>query len=250
MPDGLAAALALPGLWPLAAVTLIAGIVYGFAGFGSALVFMPLATAVVAPEVAVAAFSCTAVISALTLVPRAWPAADRRAVAILLAAALAMMPAGVWLLRAADPTVLRYAISALVAVTLAAMAAGWRFSAAPHPALRAAVGGATGLVGAATGLMGPIVILLNLGGGAPAREVRANTLVFLTFVTLLLLPVMALQGALSPAALWLGLLLTPPYGLGGLIGQRLFDPAREALYRRVAYGVILAALVAGLPVWA
>ena len=35
MPDLLAEALALPGLWPLIAITFVAGIVYGFAGFGA-----------------------------------------------------------------------------------------------------------------------------------------------------------------------------------------------------------------------
>jgi hypothetical protein len=34
-----------------------------------------------------------------------------------------------------------------------------------------------------------------------------------------------------------------------LTGQRLFTPAREGLYRRLAYGVIGAAVLYGLPVW-
>lgn len=249
MPDGLIAALAQPGLSVLVAATFLGGLVYGFAGFGAALIFMPLATAVIPPELAVASFAVSAVVSLVTLVPRAWAAIDRVAVVWMIAAAFVTMPLGIWLLRVVDATVLRLAISGLVAVTLGALVLGWRYRAVPGPWVRVAVGAATGVLGSATGLMGPIVILFNLGAGAPAAQTRANTLVFLTLVSILLLPQMAVQGALSGPALWLGLVLLAPYGIGSLAGQWLFHPGREALYRRAAYLVIAAALVAGLPFW-
>ncbi len=249
MPDGLQAALALPGLPWLVALTFLAGAVYGFVGFGAALIFMPLATLIIPPALAVAALNVSAVVSLITLVPRAWPATDRRQVLTMVGAGFVTMPLGVWLLTVVDPVSLRLVISGVVAVTLAALMAGWRYRVAPGPAARLAVGGATGILGSATGLMGPIVILFNLGAGAPAGPTRANTLVFLTLISLLLLPQMAVQGAIGWPALWLGLLLLLPYGLGGLLGQALFRPEHEMLYRRAAYGTILAALIAGLPVW-
>jgi hypothetical protein len=43
--------------------------------------------------------------------------------------------------------------------------------------------------------------------------------------------------------------MAAPYGLGALLGRRLFDPARADLYRRVAYGIIAAAGLIGLPLW-
>ena len=42
MPDWLTAVLAIDGLGIIAATVLIAGIVYGFAGFGSALIVLPV----------------------------------------------------------------------------------------------------------------------------------------------------------------------------------------------------------------
>lgn len=249
MPDGLAAALALPGLWPLAAVTLVAGVVYGFAGFGSALIFMPLATAVVAPEAAVLAMAMFGLSSVVTVLPRAWAQADLRRVAPMLAAALLALPAGTWALARLDVGLIRWAISAVVAATLAALVAGWRYRGAPHPGALVAVGAAAGALGGATGLTGPAVILFNLAGSDGAARMRANTLVFLTLLGAALLPGLGARGLVTPAALWLGALLVPLYMAGSRAGQALFDPVREALYRRVAYAVILAALVAGLPVW-
>lgn len=249
MPEGLAAALALPGLWGLLSTVAVAGTVFGFAGFGAALIFLPVAVALVPPELAVAAFSVSALSSLVTVVPRAFGQTDKRALGQLLLAAMAGFPLGVWVLRVGDEVAIRWAVSGVVLVTLAALVAGWRMRATPGIGTRLGVGAATGVVGGATGLTGPVVILFNLGAGAPAAVTRANTLVFLTLSALLLLPHLWLQGLLRPEALWLGLLLVVPYALGNRIGQALFDPGAEAIYRRVAYAIIAASALVGLPIW-
>jgi uncharacterized membrane protein YfcA len=92
MPDALAAVLADPGLPFVCLVSLIAGLVYGFAGFGSALIFMPLATLFIAPATAVAAFSMSALASLVTVVPGAWKVADRPAVLTMIGGAILFTP--------------------------------------------------------------------------------------------------------------------------------------------------------------
>lgn len=249
MPDGLAAALALPGLWAMLAAVAVAGTVYGFAGFGAALIFLPVAVALVPPELAVAAFSVSALSSLVTVVPRAFPQTDKLALGQLLLAAMLGFPLGIWALRSWDETAIRWAVSGVVLLTLTALMAGWRMKTRPTRGARLGVGAATGVIGGATGLTGPVVILFNLGAGAAAAAMRANTLVFLTLSSLLLLPQLWLQGLLRPEALWLGLVLVVPYALGNRLGQALFDPGREGLYRTVAYAIIAASALAGLPVW-
>ena len=130
-----------------------------------------------------------------------------------------------------------------------ALVAGWRRSAPGVARAVLGVGAATGFVGGLTGLMGPIAVLFQLSSQDGAARSRANVLVFLTVSSVLLLPLMALQGVITSGALWLGLVLTLPYGAGSLLGQRLFSPDRETLYRRVAYGIIAAAILLGLPIW-
>ncbi|QBX99555.1 sulfite exporter TauE/SafE family protein [Rhodophyticola sp. CCM32] len=249
MPEALNAALALEGLvWILGATTL-AGVVYGFAGFGSALIYMPLATIWLEPAFAIAAFSLSALVSLFTVVPRAWHVAEKPAVFTLIGAAFVSAPLGIYLLRVLDVDWVRIAVAVTVLVTLAALMAGWRYATRPGFATRLGVGAATGVLGGLTGLMGPIVILFNLGAGARAEVMRANTLIFLTLISILVLPQMAAQGILSVDALWLGVVMMPVYALGTRIGQMLFNPRREALYRQVAYGIIALAGVMGLPVW-
>lgn len=250
MPEALIAALASPGFAWLAAASFLAGLVYGFAGFGAALVFMPLATVFVTPALAVAAFSVSALASFVTLVPGAWRVAERPTVALMLAACIVATPLGVAMLRLLPAEIIRTALSVLVLLTLAAMVAGWRLRAGGGPGLRMAVGALAGVTGGATGLNGPPVILFNLAReGQPVAVTRANLTLFLTLSSLSFLPQLWVQGLLDGTALWTGAALLLPYGVGTRIGAAVFSPERAGAYRRLAYGLIAAAGIAGLPVW-
>ncbi|WP_163849605.1 sulfite exporter TauE/SafE family protein [Pseudooceanicola aestuarii] len=237
------------GLLLLLGTVLVAGVVYGFAGFGAALIFMPVAVRILPPQVAVAAFAISALSSLVTVVPRAVPLVDRRGVTILIATATLASFAGVWVLRVADVTGLRWAVIGVTAVTLLALVSGWRYRTAPRDSTRAAVGLATGFVGGATGLLGPVMVLFQLAGRDSIARSRATALVFLTVTSLALVPVMALQGLLTAQAVGLGLVMLLPYGLGTVIGHALFRPEGEAGYRLAAYLLIGVAVVIGLPLF-
>ncbi|WP_299967297.1 sulfite exporter TauE/SafE family protein [uncultured Roseobacter sp.] len=241
--------IALPGLvWVLAA-TFAAGLVYGFTGFGAALIYMPVATAFVAPPLAMGAFGLSALASFVTLVPQAWQQADRPNTLLMIGAAILCAPLGIWILRTTDVTVIRWVLSGITAGTLVMLMAGWRYHTVPTKSLRAGIGAAAGVMMGSVGLNGPLVILFQLGGQDSIARSRANTVLFLTITSLSLLPLMMLQGIIGMEAFWLGLLLLLPYAGGTLLGRALFDPEREALYRRSAYMVVAAAVVIGLPVW-
>lgn len=250
MPDALAAVLADPALAWICGASLLAGLVYGFAGFGSALIFMPLATLAIAPATAVAAFSLSALASLVTVLPGAWRVADRRAVGGMILTCILFTPLGVAALRLAPAEVIRTAIALVTLGTLATLAAGWRIPVGSGAGPRLAIGALAGITGGSTGLNGPPVILFNLGTeGQPVAVTRGNLAVFLTLTSLSFLPQLWLQGLLPATAVWLGVVLLVPYAAGTWIGARLFDPDRAVLYRRLAYGLIGAAGIAALPVW-
>ena len=245
MPD---LPVALPALAGLIALAGLAGGVYGFAGFGAALLFMPVATRIVDPVVAVPAFALSSMGSFLTVFPAAARQADGKAW-LGLSTALVTMPAGLLILAAGDPLVLRWAVALVVLGTLALLLAGVRYRVAPGRPAWAGVGAAVGLLGGATGLNGPPMILFQLGGQEGPARARANTIVVLTGSGAAIPILMALQGRMTLGILALGLILILPYAAGGWAGARLFDPARATLYRRAAYAIVAVAGVAGLPLW-
>lgn len=249
MSDILAQILGTPGLWALIPACFIAGIVYGFAGFGAALVFMPVATIFLPVETAIASFNLAALASVVTVLPKALKQVDRKASGFMIACALPAVLIGLEILKRADVTVLRWAVLGVVSTTLLALVTGWRYRSTPGRGARAAVAAATGLVGGATGLLGPVLILFQLAGQDSIQRTRATMVVFLTVTSVLLLPLMAVQGVLTPSAIPLGFVMLLPYAAGTKMGQALFNPAREEGFRALAYMIILTAILLGLPVW-
>ncbi|HSG57043.1 MAG TPA: sulfite exporter TauE/SafE family protein, partial [Paracoccaceae bacterium] len=184
-----------------------AGTVYGFAGFGAAMIYMPVAANLLALDMAVAAFAISALASFATVVPKALAQVDRHGMLIMIACATLSASAGLYVLRVADVTMLRWAVVIVCAGTVVARIAGWRTRTKPTPRTRAAVGLGTGFVGGATGLLAPVMVLFQLSGRDSLARSRATAVVFLTVNSLLLLPLMALQGVLTATAVALGIAL-------------------------------------------
>ncbi len=249
MLDALDLALATPGLIWVMAISVLAALVYGFAGFGSALIFMPLATIFLPPPLAIAAFSLSALASLFTVFPSAWKDADRKQTLMMVGMSLIFMPVGIYLLRIAPEVTIRMAVCVVTLITLAALLAGWKVPLRGGRKLQLGVGALAGITGGSTGLNGPPIILFNLGTDQPVAVTRGNLACFLTLNSLFMMPMMWVQGLVDARAFWLGVILLGPYALGGLIGVRLFRPEAASLYKAAAYILIGAAGVMGLPVW-
>lgn len=249
MPEALMLAWATPGLFWLMLTIGIAGLVRGFAGFGTALIFVPIAGIFLPPQQVVTVIALTGVASTAALLPRAWGQADRSEVGVLALAALVTVPTGIWLIDQMNPSGIRWIVAAIAGSTLAALVVGWRFSGRVNWKGLLAIGAVAGVIGGLTGLTGPIIILFYLAGQSAVGSVRANTILFLAVLDFVIVGVLLLHGAVDGTLVLLAVTLAVPYFITSLIGQSLFDPRRERLYRWAAYGVIGLAVISGLPLW-
>ncbi len=248
MPDGLLAAFAAPGLVWLVLTIGIAGVVRGFAGFGTALIFVPVAGQFLPAADVILLMAITGVASLLTLAPTAWPVADKREVATLAGATVLTVPLGLWLLTQIDDLVIRWMVAVIASITLIAIITGWQWRGRLGTAGLGSVGGSAGIVGGMTGLTGPVVIMFYLANARSAAAVRANIILFLAALDAVIIANLLISGLVGTSMLWLGLVLIVPYLLATLVGQAFFDPAYEKTYRIVAYAVIALAVVSGLPI--
>src|ERR1700712_862816 len=92
-------------------IAFVSGTARGFSGFGSALIFMPLASSMAAPRLIAALLLIIDFVSALPLAPNAWKHADRKATAVMVAGALIGVPIGTYFLSRLDPVTTRWIIS-------------------------------------------------------------------------------------------------------------------------------------------
>lgn len=249
MPQPLAEALALPGLWVLGLAAVLAGLVRGFSGFGSGLVYMPIAGAVLPPAQAVAVLVVMDLLGPLANLPGALRTGTPRDVGLLGLGMLPGLPLGVAALFLVDPSMFRWSVSLIALATVAALVAGWRWHGPRRRSVTMATGFMSGLVGGATALPGPPVILYYMASPLPVAQVRANLTMFLLMVDLGLVSVLAASGQLSWTLATVSLMLLVPFSLANGLGSVLFRPERARAYRLLSWGLIAASAIAGLPFW-
>jgi len=243
-----AAAVADQRFWLALAVAVLAGVVRGFSGFGSALIYMPLISAVYDPKVAAVTLLLIDTAGAAPFAVRAFPHCTWREVLPIFIAAAIAVPFGTMALKVIDPIVLRWAIALLVLSLLAVLLSGWRYRGRPKLPITIAVGLFSGFGGGAVQIAGPAVIVYWLGAANSAVTVRANVLVYFLLLDGLLCIVYAWQGLFTTELFALSLLLAVPFFAATTVGALLFRGASDQLYRRIAYAIIAAAAVISLPV--
>jgi uncharacterized protein len=96
----------------ICAIAFVSGTARGFSGFGSALIFMPLASSIADPRLVAALLLIIDFIAAAPLLPGAWQKADRKATSIMVFGALIGVPIGTYFLSRLEPVTTRWIISA------------------------------------------------------------------------------------------------------------------------------------------
>lgn len=249
MPELLAPALEIQGLGWLVVAVCVAGLVRGFAGFGSAMIIMPVASAVLSPVEALIFMISAELIGPLPNAPAAWREGAPRDVARLVLGAALALPVGVFALSLMDPVQFGWVVSICVFVLLGLMLSGWRLRGALTQRLTVAVGGLGGFMTGFAGLPGPPVIMLYMASTLPAAVIRANFLLYLVALDLMLFLLLWVSGMMSWPIVVLGLLVGIPNLIANMIGARLFDPSAERIFRTIAYLVIAVSATVGLPLW-
>src|SRR5258708_23325423 len=128
----------------IAVIAFVSGTARGFSGFGSALIFMPLASSMEAPRLVAALLLLIDFVAAAPLVPNVWKQADRKATAVMVSGALIGVPIGTYFLSRLDPVTTRWIISAFVFALLTLLLSGWRYRGKDHAALSIGIGGLSG----------------------------------------------------------------------------------------------------------
>lgn len=249
MLDVLLRSAADPAVHAALLIAFVAGLVRGFSGFGAGLVYVPMAAALFGPKVAAATILIFDIPASLPMTIRLWPKADRREVFPLALGAMAATPIGALLLDHLDPIATRWVVCALVAAGLTAIATGLRFSPEVGRPTMVGVGALSGFMNGLAQVGGPPLILFWLSRDKPAATVRASALLFFTVGTAATLAIYIASGFVTTEVLVLCLLLAPVFAAGMTIGGRLFGRASERVYRRIAYGIIAASVLIGLPLW-
>jgi len=244
-----AATFADPRTYAAMGASILAGAVRGFSGFGSALIFVPLMSAIYDPRTAAGTFLLIDFAVALAVLPTLGREAHWRDVFPLAAAAVIAAQFGALILIYTDAITLRWGIAVVVLILLAVLMSGWRYHGRPKLPVTLAVGGLAGILGGAIQIVGPPVIVYWLGSSSSAAIVRANLNAFFSVFAIALFVTYVVRGLLPAHVIVLALLLGPLQVLALSSGTRLFHASSAETYRRVAYAIVATAALVSMPIW-
>lgn len=231
----------------ICAIAFVSGTARGFSGFGSALIFMPLASSIAAPKLVAALLLIIDFVAAAPLLPNAWKQADRRATAVMVAGALIGVPIGTYFLTRLEPVTTRWIISCFVTALLVLLLSGWRYRGKEHASISVGVGSLAGFCSGLAQTGGPPIVGYWLGRPIPSVIARANILLFLGASDFFSAVAYAVSGLINTDAILFAIVVGPVYAVGVWFGASLFGRASETVFRAICYALIAAAVVIGLP---
>jgi uncharacterized membrane protein YfcA len=228
-------------------IAALAGLVRGFSGFGSALIYVPLMSAVYGPKIAAPSFVIADIITGVIFLSGVWRKAHFFEALVMAAAALTTAQFGALILQHTDPIILRWCLTVLVGLVVIVLASGWRYHGRPHLSISIAVGAFAGLLGGALQISGPPIIIYWLGGGFPPDVLRANFFAYFSVFSFGTLITYGAHGLVTAFVIALACFTTPLTIASMWIGSQLFRLANEKTYRRIGYIVVAISAIVAMP---
>jgi uncharacterized protein len=213
------------------AATLAASFVRGLAGFGMAILLVPVLGLAVAPSAAVVVSNWLGVLIGLFGI-RAIARASERSAFVIAGFAVLATPLGVWLLMLTPPELARLLI-AMIALGAFGLILLPKKPAdhVHHPGITSATGIASGVLTGFAGMPGPPVVPYYLARHIAPELARASMMTVFLATSLAGVGAALVLGLASWRDLWLAALLFPVVVLGNWLGHKAFGRIGDAAWR-------------------
>jgi uncharacterized membrane protein YfcA len=230
------------------ATAFAAAFIRGLAGFGLAILLVPILAFAMTPVEAVLATNVVALLIGLSEIVRIMREAEKSAWAIGALVVIATGP-GLYLLSI-TPTPLARLVSALIALSaFFAMFVPKRSAEQPGPVQTGFVGITSGLLTGFAGMPGPPVVPYYLGRAIPKEVAKPSMLLIFTIAAAAGLGSGAVIGVMSWSVIVLGVMLFPAVLLGNSFGAKAFGKVSDTVWRSFVMVVLgVTAMAALLPV--
>ena len=208
-----------------------------------------MASALVGPKLAAPILVIIDPVFASFLIPSAFKLANKREVVLMLAGALIGVPLGTAVLSHYSPLTLRWMIAGMATAMLVLLMSGWRYRGKPHAIATASVGAISGLFTGIAQIGGPPVVSYWMGTDTDHAKLRANIIIYFAASSVLTIVTYLWGGLMSLDILKLSVIAGPAYGLGILVGSKMFGLATPQFFRVSSLVLIAFAVVMSLPIF-
>lgn len=235
--------------WGQVAVALLAALgsayVRGLAGFGMAILLVPVLALALPPVESVVITNFLSLMMGLTEIRRLARGAERSAW-VLSALVLVTTPVGLYALAVTSPDVARLVIALIALSAFAAILLPRKGDLEHSGMVTGAVGVTSGLMTGYAGMPGPPVVPYYVGRDIPREVAKASMMLVFTAAGLAGLLSGGAMGLVEPRHALLALALFPAVLLGNWLGARTSGAISDPVWRSAVGLVLGAAAVAAL----
>jgi uncharacterized membrane protein YfcA len=235
--------------WIVAILSLIAGTVRGFVGFGAGMIMIPFISALYTPQIGATSILVADGILTIPYILKSLAHYEPRTVAPVALGAVLAIPLGAYLLTTIDPTPIRWAMAPIIAGLLAITLSGWRYHGIPKVSVSLATGATSGFLSGLIQLSGPPVVVLWMSGPFPPQTIRANIFVYFAVTSVVAVIAYAVGGVFTRDLIPVLVPMIPGYAIGLALGGRVFGRADPKIFRRVAVVLIGCSVVVSMPIF-
>lgn len=218
----------------------------GFAGFGFAVIALPLMSFLLPAADTVPLVSCLGLLVGLFDLPRARKNCHWPSLRWLLAGAVVGAPLGTMALAVASPRSANLAVALICAAGSLALAKGFTFRVEPRPAASGFVGLVAGVIGGLAAVPGPPVVAFYLALPLKPEQIRDSIVVFIFCTSIVTIIGLVTAGLLTARFIIPSLLGAPLIILGTLAGRHIFKRFHGRLHRAISIGLLGFIALAGL----
>ncbi len=219
-------------------IVFVAGIIRGFAGFGSALLAVPALAVLYGPAQAIVIEILIEVPVVIGLIPVALREAERKTVLPMLLMFVAFVPVGTLLLTLINPNYVKVLISLFVLASVGLMSQQSRFAGLLSPRTNYVVGAVSGAAQGLTGMAGPLFATALVARGENATLTRANISVLAGGIIVLSVISFWAFGLMTREAVLYAALASPSILIGVWTGSVLFRKFSHLNLRGVILGFL------------
>lgn len=232
--------------WLLLGITTLAGIVRGFSGFALSAIVMASAVMFLPPVSLIPICFGLELCASVLMARGGWHEADRGTVWGLVIGSMIGTPIGLTLTTNIPVETSKLIVLILVIVLAVAQLAKVRIAFLATKAGLYSAGIAAGVASGLASVGGMVVALYVLSQDAPARKMRAALVLFLFISLGMSLVFLIMFDVLTMTAIRRAAVFAVPCMVGVLVGQRLFTPKFEPLYRPFCLTLLTGLALAGL----
>ena len=218
-----------------------------YAGFGGALVLVPLFTLMIGPLQAISLMAMVGTLSLVHVIPRLFRVIRWREVVPVVAGLLISISISSSLLVKADADFVRLCMGVFVLLAAAILILDFRYSGPRGTLPSFGVGVVTGIIMGGVGVpAGPVMVIYFLAASEAPPVQRANIMISVWLLMLIMLVNLFGRDVIETSTMLQACFIAPASLLGATIGQYLFKRAPVTWFKTLAHGLLIVIGVAML----